>query len=569
MTEAEKSAEPSPPPEGAAGRVRSAHRKDLLILLALGCLLFLPALGRRDLWNPDEARYAEVAREMRATGEYLLPHLNGDLYTQKPPLLFWSIALASAPFGRVTETAARLPLALAAIAALLLVWKIGERLVSRRAAWLSALVFGTSATILWQGRFGQIDMLLGALVALAVWFWVRAWTEERPALMLGFFASAGVATVAKGPVGLLPPLFGILLFLLATKRAREIPKLRIGRGLAVYAAVVLAWLVPATLHGGTSYLQQIAFKQTVTRYAEPWHHFQPPWYYLTTIPADFFPWTFLIPTALVLGWKRLSGRERDGFLFGLSWVVATLVFFSVSAAKRSVYMLTMYPGLALVLGTALDRLAAGRSQAAVLPEAAAPARGERALSVPLLLLALFSLALPLALWIGGRNRPEALPLGGERFVLTLVLVLLPLPLGAFWGWWQARQGRVFRAVAAVAVGMAALILSASFTVIPSFDAVKSARYLSNRLLALSAPGEPYAIYPRIDSTFLFYTERFAELPSGEEELQAFARRPGNVWLVAQRDDLAKLAQPLPLVEYARDPEEKEGYVLLGKAGAGR
>ncbi|HXU32877.1 MAG TPA: glycosyltransferase family 39 protein [Thermoanaerobaculia bacterium] len=544
----------APPPQ-------KAHGRDLVVLLALGCLLFLPALGRRDLWNPDEARYAEVAREMRATGEYLLPHLNGQLYTQKPPLLFWSMALASVPFGRVTETAARLPSALAAIAALLLTFRIAERLVSRRAGWLAALAFGTSSTILWQGRFGQIDMLLGSLVALAVWFWVRAWTEERPALMLGFFASAGLATIAKGPVGLLPPLFGILLFLIATKRARQIPKLRIGRGLALYAAVVLAWLVPAALRGGTSYLQQIAFKQTVTRYAEPWHHFQPPWYYLTTIPADFFPWTFLIPTALVLGWRRLAGRERDGFLFGLSWVVATLVFFSVSPAKRSVYMLTMYPGLALVLGAALDRLAAAK------PEAAVPARGEKALTAPLLLLALFSLALPLALWFGGRNRPEALPLGGERFVLTLVLALLPLALGTLWAWWQARAGRVVHAAAGVAAGMAALILIASYTVIPAFDTVKSARGLSNRLLALSRPDEPYAIYPRIDSTFLFYTERFAELPVTEPELQAFARRPGKVWLLAQRDALAKLAQPLPLVEFARDPDEKAGYVLLGKAEA--
>ncbi|HEV7669626.1 MAG TPA: glycosyltransferase family 39 protein [Thermoanaerobaculia bacterium] len=543
---------------------RRTRRRDLLALLALGCLLFLPALGRRDLWNPDEARYAEVAREMRTTGEYLVPHLNGRIYTQKPPLLFWSMALASVPFGRVTETAARLPSALAAIAALLLTFRIAERLVSRRAGWLAALAFGTSATILWQGRFGQIDMLLGALVALAVWFWVRAWTEERPSLMLGFFASAGLATIAKGPVGLLPPLLGILLFLIATKRAREIPKLRVGRGFALYAAVVLAWLVPAALRGGTDYLRQIAFKQTVTRYAEPWHHFQPPWYYLTTIPADFFPWTFLLPTALILGWRRLAGRERDGFLFGLSWVVATLVFFSISPAKRSVYMLTMYPGLALVLGAAFDRLAAGG------PKTAEPARAEKALTVPpLLLLALFSLALPLALWLGGRNRPEALPLGGESFVLTLVFTLLPLAIGTLWAWWQARAGKVVHAITGVAAGMAALILTASYTVIPSFDTVKSARGLSNRLLALAAPNEPYAIYPRIDSTFLFYTERFAELPANEAELQAYARRPGKVWLLAQRDALAKLAQPLPLVEYARDPDEKEGYVLLGKAGPGR
>jgi hypothetical protein len=222
-------------------------------------------------------------------------------------------------------------------------------------------------------------------------------------------------------------------------------------------------------------------------------------------------------------------------------------------------MLTMYPGLALVVGTTLDRLAAGRQ------ETATPARAEKALTVPLLLLALFSLALPLALWFGGRNRLEALPLGGESFVLTLVLTLLPLALGTLWAWWQARQVKVVHAVAGVAAGMAALILIASYTVIPAFDTVKSARGLSKRLLALAAPNEPYAIYPRIDSTFLFYTERFAELPVTDPELQAFARRPGKVWLLAQRDALAGLAQPLPLVEYARDPDEKAGYILLGKA----
>ncbi len=553
------------PAKGTAERLRRTGRRDLIALLALGCVLFLPALGRRDLWNPDEARYAEVAREMRASGQYLLPHLNGDLYTQKPPLLFWSIAISSLPFGRVNETAARIPSALGAIAALLLTFRIAERLVSRRAGWIAALVFGTSSTILWQGRFGQIDMLLGAWVALAVWFFVRAWTEERPALMLGFFACAGVATVAKGPVGLLPPLFGILLFFASTKRAREIPRLRIGRGLALYAAVVLAWLIPAALEGGMNYLRQIAFKQTVTRYADPWHHFQPPWYYLTTIPADFFPWIFLVPTALVLGWKRLTGRERDGFLFGLSWVVATLVFFSVSPAKRSVYMLTMYPGLALVVGAALDRLAAEAAERGP----GAPGRAAKAVSWPLLLLALFGFALPAALWLAGRGRPEALPLGGEGFVRTLVLVLLPLGIGASLAWWQARRGRIVSAVAVLAGGMGALILAAAFTVIPAFDAVKSARGLSNRLLELAAPDESYAIYPRIDSTFLFYTERFAEFPADEAELQAYARRPGKLWLLAQRDALAKLQHPLPLVEYARDPDEKAGYVLLGKAGAMR
>jgi 4-amino-4-deoxy-L-arabinose transferase-like glycosyltransferase len=90
-------------------------RRDLLVLTLLAALLYFPGLGRRDLWNPDEARYAQVAREMRQTGSWALPHLNGQLYTQKPPLLFWSIAGFGILGGEIDETAARLPSVLAAV----------------------------------------------------------------------------------------------------------------------------------------------------------------------------------------------------------------------------------------------------------------------------------------------------------------------------------------------------------------------------------------------------------------------------------------------------------------------
>ena len=130
---------------------------------------------------------------------------------------------------------------------------------------LSAAVFATASHILWQGRVGQIDMLLIFLVTLAVWFWVRAWTEQRPALNLLFFAAAGLGTLAKGPVSLLPPLISILVFCLWTRDKRTASELRVGRGLLVYLGVVLAWGIPALVRGGSAYIEQIGFRQTVTR----------------------------------------------------------------------------------------------------------------------------------------------------------------------------------------------------------------------------------------------------------------------------------------------------------------
>lgn len=114
-------------------------------------------------------------------------------------------------------------------------------------------------------------------------------------------------------MALLPPLLGILAFLVSQRDWQGVRRLQLGLGLLLWLAVVLAWLVPAGLSGGREYLDQIVFRQNVTRYAEPWHHHQPPWYYLVTIPGDFFPWSFLLPGALAAGWRRLreGAPERE------------------------------------------------------------------------------------------------------------------------------------------------------------------------------------------------------------------------------------------------------------------
>jgi 4-amino-4-deoxy-L-arabinose transferase-like glycosyltransferase len=556
----------------------SDQRRDLLVLALLGVLLFLPGLGRRDLWNPDEARYAEVAREMRLLGHWAVPHLNGQVYREKPPLLFWSAAFLGWVCGGLDETAARLPLALSAIAATLLVHQIGRRFFGRRAAWLAAAAFATCFKVIWQGRFGQIDMLLTALVTLAVWFWTRGYTEKRPGFHTLFFLAAGFATLAKGPVGLLPPLLSILAFLAITRDQRdreELRRLRIGRGLLLWAAVMLAWLIPAGLDAGPDYLRTIVFKQNVTRYANPWHHFAPPWYYPEIFLAEFFPWSFLLPAAVAAGWRRwvkrrpgepgplLAGssralddlvetRARQGFLFALCWAVVTLVFFSLSPAKRSVYILTLYPAAALLVGAGLDRIAAEWP------------RWRRWVVVPLGLVAGLALLLTLALPVAGRNRPEALPLGGPAFVWGLTAVLLPLLAGSATAWWLARSGAISRAAGALALGMALTGLGIALYALPRFDAFKSARGLSRVLVARMAPGETYGIYPRLDSTFLFYTRRFCEDLNSEARLRAFLARPGRAWLLAQQDDFSRLQGLPPLVEVARDADPREGYILFLK-----
>lgn len=532
-------------------------RGERLLLVLLGLALFLPGIASRDLWNPDEPRYAEVAREMRADGHWLVPHLNGRIYSEKPPLHFWTIAAVSLVTGEVDRVATRLPAALGATATLLLLFGIARRLFDLRVAWFATLVFATSAKILWQGRIGQIDMLLVALVTAAMYFFVRGLTEGRPGLYRLFFVFTGLATLAKGPVGLLPPLLSILAWGLISGRRDVLRAMRIPTGLLIWAAVVLAWLLPALLDGGADYFRTIVLKQNLTRYADPWHHFKPWYYYLTVIPADFFPWSFFLPGAIWIGWKRIFGEARRGVVLALCWMFVTLLFFSLSPAKRTVYILTMYPAMALLVAAAFGEI-----------ETTWP-RLRRWLALPAALLALLATAVPVLALVALRLRPERLaakleelePLGpgtpGMVFGLTLLVAA-----AAQLAWLAARRGRIRQVVHALAAGLGVVAVVASLLLLPRFDAVKSLAPISARLVAEAAAGEPYAIWPRLDAPILFHTRRYAVELAEEADLRAFAARPGPLWLLIEQDDLARLDPPLPLVEVARETSRPDGYALL-------
>ncbi len=551
---------PSPRPQVDvdAEPTRRAIRRDLLLLAVLALVVYLPGIGSRDLWNPDEPRYAQVAREMleRGTAEgFFVPHLSGALYTQKPPLLFWSMAAISAPFGDVSEITARLPSLLAVIAAILAVYRLGLLFYGRRAAWLAALVFGSCYKINWQGHVGQIDMLLTALVAWSVYFWASGYVRKEPQRYWLYFVFAGLATLAKGPVGLLPSLLSISIFLAWRDRAglREMPFVR---GLLLWAGVVLAWLGPALYWGGEIYRHEILFKQNVTRYVDPWHHYQPPYYYLGVLPIDFMPWTLLAPAALIAGYRLLRGAQRERYVFLTVWVITTLVFFSLSPAKRTVYILTLYPAMALLTGAGLDLLARRAADAK-------PVLSRLWLRIPAAALAVLLALVGIAMMVIGPSRKEVAMVGADLpYLLGGCLLLVAAALG--WGARALWRGEIEKFVAFKAGAFALFFVFAWLVAVPRLDGVKSARALSATLLQVAAPDEPYVIYPNLDATFLFYSRKFVamDLQESPDLLRDFAARPERVWVLTERDDWKKLEDKPALFEVARDADERGGYLLM-------
>jgi 4-amino-4-deoxy-L-arabinose transferase-like glycosyltransferase len=275
---------------------------------------------QRELFIGDETKYSQVIREMRATGAFFLPTLNGVPFTHKPPLHFWMIDLLTFPLGVYSTWAFVLPSLIAFLFLLWLMWRMGGP--------LAAFICATSLMMWGSAQTARMDISFTALIVLGIWM-LR---QER---LLPAAVAFGIATLIKGPMA---PVIGIVLFLLEAWRQRRFPRVNYLAPIAAMIVIPLLWFVPAMLMGGSTYAHEVIVKQTVGRAVSAWVHNAPPWFYVLHLPGILFPWFFVAIAAL-------RGANR----FYLSWIAAVLVPYSLMSSKLDVYMMAMIPAVALMI----------------------------------------------------------------------------------------------------------------------------------------------------------------------------------------------------------------------------
>ncbi len=333
----------------------------LVFLIPLAILLFSLNMGGYDLWPADEPRFGQVAREMMQRGDYLVPHINDRPYQEKPPLLFWLIALVSQPIGDVTAFTARVPSVLSAVGIVVLTYLLATRMWGPNTALWTCLILMTMQRFWWQARTAQIDMLLSFFVMLATYSLWR-WDEERKQswLIVLYIAITG-GMLAKGPPALVFPLLLIVTFYWRDTASRKATHWVAGSLASVI--ITLLWFVPARLMAAETTEAAVEggminnlFINTVGRFFLGVSKLQPPWYYLTTIPADIMPWTLLLPPVVYWIWRHKNDSRSMRFL--LCSFVPALIFFSISLGKRSVYILPLFPIMAMLMAPAIIALVA-------------------------------------------------------------------------------------------------------------------------------------------------------------------------------------------------------------------
>jgi 4-amino-4-deoxy-L-arabinose transferase-like glycosyltransferase len=335
-----------------------------LVLIAIAALiLYLPGLGRPALWEPDEGRYAEIAREMYLSGDYVTPRDDFVRYFEKPPLVYWAETASVRIFG-VNEFAIRLPAALFSAGEVVVTAAIAEVMFGAAAGILAALALGLAPLFFGFARFATLDPALAFFMtaALGAFYMAARAPDFGSGTGRGWFlvsaAMLALGTLTKGPVALILCGAVALIWILTERRARDIAGMPWLLAIVVYCAIVVPWFAIAA-HRNPDFLRFFFWHEHVQRYLENTEHGWGPWFFIPIVIGGTWPWFFFAPLGLRESRSDSSNdlpSHRSKVRFLIIWFVVIFVFFSIPRAKLGSYILPALPALSIVAGLGMYRL---------------------------------------------------------------------------------------------------------------------------------------------------------------------------------------------------------------------
>jgi 4-amino-4-deoxy-L-arabinose transferase-like glycosyltransferase len=323
------------------------RRRVLLLVLVAAALTFPLGAGRK-LWVLDEVRYAAVVEEMHETGRWFGPYLNGEFFHHKPPLYFWLVGSITALTGQ-SEFILYVIAWLLSLACVVTTYFLLRALVPERTAWLGAVVMASSFLYAVVTGIARMDLMMVTFMLLGLLAFVRGYMTGRRGLYAWFFVFCALAVMTKGPYGIVLPLVAVLAFLAWERRLKEAVSPWFFGGFLIGLGIVGVWLALLTLVEGPHVLRDYIVKQTLGRMAGSWAHAEPFWYYAAYLPLEFLPWVAFVPC----GFALLRRRHPVAFRFMLVLAVTNLVVLSAVSCKLWVYILPIWPALAVAAAVRL------------------------------------------------------------------------------------------------------------------------------------------------------------------------------------------------------------------------
>ena len=337
--------------------LRKLKSRDLLILLVLCVLVFWVRLGRIGLIDPDEPFYAVTAQEMMQGNDWVTPRIFGEPQFEKPILYYWLVAASFKVFG-TNEFAGRLPSALPATLLVFLVYGFTARVFNRRTGLLAGIVLASGLEYAIMSRLMLTDIALALFIAGSLYcYWLAIEDEARRSRwVLLHFVFGGLATLIKGPVGMVVSLLATATFSLVTKRAHPYRGRALWTGIAAWLVIAVPWYAVMLAKFGWAFFDAFVIHENIMRFFHAEHHANNHfWYYIAVLAGGSIPWMPALVTACARA-CRTGIRHDARLVFLWSWLLTSFVFLTVTQSKLPSYIFFVFVPLAQVTAVALDEL---------------------------------------------------------------------------------------------------------------------------------------------------------------------------------------------------------------------
>ena len=343
------------------GQIRQSsalHPGKILLLVIIYALLWFGTLNYRHLIPSDEGRYAEIAREMLVTGDWITPRYNGYKYFEKPPLQAWATAAAFQVFG-IGDWQARLWTALTGFLTILLVGFTGARIFNARAGWLAAVVLASSPMWIISGHFNSLDMGLSSFLVAALCSLLLAQTSQNKNncrnWMWACWTFMALATLSKGVIGAAIPAMVFIAYSITAWDWKIWTRLRLFSGSILFLVITAPWFV-LVAQRNPEFLEFFFIHEHLQRFTQDAHSRTGPiYYFVPLLLIGMLPWFMQVPGAIAQAWSERRREFSAGWLL-VCWFAVIFAFFSVSRSKLPGYIIPVFPALALIIGNRLDRL---------------------------------------------------------------------------------------------------------------------------------------------------------------------------------------------------------------------
>jgi len=493
-------------------------KKTLFAICIVAALLFFFNVQSRDFWAPDEGDFAQITKELDSN--LIVPHLNGKPYGEKPPLFYYLNYLSAKIFSPLKDEASmRIPTALCALLAAVLLFYVAFRSFGQKEALLATLILISSPLYYWQARYLQVDMVFAAFVSSSLLCFFRFYHQGEKSLYILFYVLAGLAFMSKGPLAVILIFPVVLIYCWSQRDLHILKRKETAIGIYIFLLIIVPWYLLVYMKEGFPYLQENIIRQNLTRFFDAWSHKRPVYYYFTTLPLDFFPWSLFLPMGIYLaakGWK-----DDRGMRFFLIWFLWMFLFFSLSSGKISKYMIPLLPAMALMTARAFTT------------------EHKKYVFYVSALLATVFLALGIILiTVRTEMYREFRP---ERISIGILSLLVSIGIA-----WSALLKRTEAAACILFIFLATTYMTANIWIYNKLNFYKSPRPFCEKVRHYLQKDTPWVYYGSMRGVYVYYIGRQAVHIDEHrtEELQQLRQRFDEFYLVTRKRDIGEAHKAL-------------------------